>query len=1149
VNKSTNDPVSGSGITTRWAFWAAFTLLSAISAALAWRYFPEALPLINLDVKMSRDQALDQAATIADRLHLAAHDAQRAAVFAHDGTTQNYVELEAGGKPAFARLLSGEVYSPYRWEVRLFKPQETAEARVRFRPDGSLYGFTRYVPESAPGPALDATAARSIAEARAHADWGVDFAPYKLLEQSRQERPNRRIDHTFVYERDDVALGDARIRMQLTVSGDELTEVTHFVHVPEAFKRHYEELRSANDTIANVATLATVALYGLGGCILGVLWLMRRHWLLWKPALAAGAVVAGLNALAALANAPQAWFGYDTAQSTTVFWGQQVGLAALVLVGGGLALALVFMAAESLSRKAFPDHPQLWRIWSRDAAPTRAVLGRTLGGYLFVPIELALIAGFYFVTNRYFGWWQPSESLSDPNILGSALPALAPIGMALQAGFMEECLFRAVPLSLAALIGERFGCRRPLIAAALVIEALVFAAAHANYPGFPAYSRLIELFVPALIWGLIFLRFGLVPTVILHAVFDLVLMAIPVFLVQGPGADVNRGLVIVAALVPLAIVLWRRARAGQWLALPASLTNAAWQPRIAAAALRAHGKRAAAGLWTTRVQRALPLLGLAGLVVFFGTETFRGDVPPLKIDRAQAEATADAALKERGVVLGPEWQRHSAIRLGAEDPAGSAWNNFVWREAGKQTYRKLIGTWLAPPMWEVRYARFSGADVADRAEEWHVTVQGDGKLRQVAHQLPEERAGARLDENAARALAQREIAARFGLDPAALREVEVKQDPHPARTDWRFIYADPRVDVGKGGEARVLLNLAGDEVAGWGRYIFIPEAWYRAERDRTSRLGIVRIAVALAFAIVAIAALIGATIAWTRDHFDRRAFVWSATLLLGAAIINAVNQWPAVAIGLQTTKPVITQVALAGAKLLLGAVLAALLGGMFAGVGAFAARVHIAPGLDEKALWLRGAAIALVAVGVDVAVGAITPDTAPLWPKYDVENTWLPWLACVLTAVKIVPVIGLTIVVLHWLDRATAGWTRHRVFAAVLLILTNAAIAAVNAEEWIDIVAAGLAGGAVSTLLFATALRFDLRAVPPLVAVYMSLTIVAQALQKGTDQAVLLGAIGVAATLAVAWVATRYILAAGPVPGHAAPIATEVPAAADPAMK
>src|SRR5208283_707692 len=270
----------------------------------------------------------------------------------------------------------------------------------------------------------------------------------------------------------------------------------------------------------------------------------------------------------------------------------------------------------SLSRKAFPYQPQLWRLWSQGAAPTPAILGRTLGGYLFVPVELAFIAAFYYVTNTHFGWWQPSEALSDPNILGSALPALAPIGQALQAGFMEECLFRAVPLSLAALIGARFGHRRLFIGLTLILEALVFASAHANYPGFPAYSRLVELFLPALIWGLVFLRFGLLPTVILHALFDLTLMSLPVFLVQGPGANLNRGLVVFAALLPLAIVLWRRALAGRWLGLSANLLNGAWQPTLASAARAVRGQRAGAGVWTARVQRALPLLALAGFALF-----------------------------------------------------------------------------------------------------------------------------------------------------------------------------------------------------------------------------------------------------------------------------------------------------------------------------------------------------------------------------------------------------------------------------------------------------------------------------------------------------------------------------------------------------
>jgi len=97
-------------------------------------------------------------------------------------------------------------------------------------------------------------------------------------------------------------------------------------------------------------------------------------------------------------------------------------------------------------------------------------------------------------------------------------------------------------------------------------------------------------------------------------------------------------------------------------------------------------------------------------------------------------------------------------------------------------------------------------------------------------------------------------------------------------------------------------------------------------------------------------------------------------------------------------------------------------------------------------------------------------------------------------------------------------------------IATAATIAAVSADQWFDIAASAVVGGAVSTVLFATVLRYDLRVVPPLVAVYVSAALVAEALQKGTTQAALLGAIGVAATLAVAWAATLYILARGEIP-------------------
>ncbi len=1121
-------PGSMREITHKPAFWIAFALLSALCGTLAWRYFPDALPLVKLDVRMTRAAALAEGAAIAEKFKLAPADARVVAMFGHDGDTQNYVELEAGGNAKFSELLTGNLYSPYWWDVRLFKPRETAEARVRFRPDGTPYGFAREVPETQPGAALDADAARAIAETRAKADWHIDFAPFKLLEHSQQQRPNGRVDHVFVYEREDATLGDARYRMSLGVTGDEFSGLLHFVHIPEAFDRRFEEMRAANNAIARVASLGAGLLYGIGGCVLGALWLLRKRALIWHQALVAGMVVAGLNALAIIANAPQAWFSVDTAQSEWVFWGQQIGVGLLVLLGGGLALALVFMAAESLSRMAFPDHPQLWRLWSRDAAPTPAVLGRTLGGYLFVPIELALIVAFYFVTNRYFGWWQPSESLSDPNILGSALPALAPIGMALQAGFMEECLFRAVPLSLAALIGAHFGHRRLALGFTLVLQAVIFGAAHANYPGFPAYSRLVELIGPAMIWGLVFLRFGLLPTITLHALFDLTLMSLPVFLVNGPTATANQALVIAAGLVPLAVVLVRRSRAGAWLALSPSLRNGAWLRGETVEATRAERSHASAGVWTGRVQRALPVLAIAGVLAFVLAGDFRSDAPPLVIDRAQAESAADAELRERGIVLGPEWKRMSATRFAAQDAGSWLWQKFVWREAGRDTYSRLIGTWLAPPLWEVRYARFDVGDVADRAEEWHVTVDGAGKVRQVRHSLPEARPGAKLSQEDARKLAQQEIRRRFDLDSAAMREVSAEQQDRPARVDWQFTYTDPRVDVGKGGEARAIVGISGDEITSVGRYVFVPEDWQRTERERAGRLRIAKMGIGLLVLVIAVAALIAAIVAWSRGRFDRRAF-WRTNLCVGVALaFGALNQWPATAMSLSTAEPFTWQVLLWAGGSALSLVLFTLLIGLIAGVAAWAARARTSSSASVKQLYLRGVAAGLFVAGVNALVAAMGTRDTPHWPRSGDENAWLPWLSAL--ASPFAAVFGgmaVTALMLYWLDRFTNGWQRHRWLTFVVLAFAAAAQAALSADDWAGIVAAGVAVGALNTLLFATVMRFDLRVVPAFVAAQVGASIVAEALLQRTATGAVFAALSLAMVLVISWMTTRYLVMTG----------------------
>ena len=251
-------------ITRSRPFWIVYAIASALALVIAIRLFPLAIPIVNLDIKVSRDEAIAAARTLATRLQLAPDGARAVARFAHDATTQNYVELEGGGKRAFTALTQGDRYNPYWWEVRLFTLGSIDETIVRLTPDGKPSGFARRLAEDyvhdAARKALDAGAARTLAEQKARADFGIDTGRYRFLEQSQRTQTSGRVDHSFTYERPE-PLGDARIRIALAVAGDELTGIAPFVHVPSAFGRRFQELRSANNLIATLASVSAGVLY------------------------------------------------------------------------------------------------------------------------------------------------------------------------------------------------------------------------------------------------------------------------------------------------------------------------------------------------------------------------------------------------------------------------------------------------------------------------------------------------------------------------------------------------------------------------------------------------------------------------------------------------------------------------------------------------------------------------------------------------------------------------------------------------------------------------------------------------------------------------------------------------------------------------
>jgi len=1095
-------------MTKRRSFWIAFALLSLLAAGLAYRYFPLAFPIVSLDIAMDREGALDAARRMGGDEGIGPRDAREAASFALDARAQTFVELEGGGKEAFARLMTDGLYAPYTWRVRHFLEGEKHEATFRFTPEGRPYGFVERLREDAPGAVLGEGEARAIGEAAARSAWGVDLPAFVAVEQSEERRPGGRVDHTFVYERPDRRLNEGRFRLRLTVSGDRLTEVAHFIQIPEAFERRYEEMRSANDAIGVASSVGMLVLYLFGGVGVGMFFLLRQRWLLWRRAALWGGVIGLFQLAAGLNEWPLAWMGYDTALSIGGFTAQTVALTLAASVGMTLLLALSFTAAESLGRRAFPSHPQLWKAWSRDAAASPEILGGTMTGYLLVGIFFLYEVALYLLSTRVLGWWTPSEALVHPDVLATYQPWLAAIAPSVQAGFWEEALFRAVPLAGAALIGDRFGGRRPWIIFAMLLQAAIFGAGHAPYPTQPAYARAVELVVPSIGFGLLYLRFGLLPGVVLHYAFDVIWFALPVFVSTGATARTSQALIVLLTLVPLGVVLVARLRAGRWAPLPDSLRNGAWTPPAAAPAEAAPAP-AAAPVLLPGLARAVMVAGAAGLLLWLWARPLRSELPPLEIGREVAAAVARDALEARGVALGEEWW---VMPMAANArPAGA----FVWETAGRERYMALLGSYLEPPHWRVRAARFEG-DVAERAEEWVVHVAAGGTVTEVSHTLPEAREGASLSEEAARALARDVVGERFGLAGADLEDVSAEASKRPARMDWDITFADRRVAPLPQGEARVTVTIAGDEVADVRRFVHVPEEWQRRQRAKDTTALIVNGLGAAVIAGLLLAGAIGGVVSWSRRRFAVRFFLVAMLVFLGTSVVDVVNGFPSMLAMMSTAQPWRLQVVMLGG---LGLVGVAIVATVLALVSGAAPRwVSRGPALPRARALALGAAAGAFAAGALTVVASLAPADGPVSGSYDAASSYLPALAVALGQVgALVARTATYLLILAGVERLTRGWTKRRALAGAGLVAIGVLLGGGPLDDPAWFVAVGLVAGAILFGVVRYLLRVDASLVPPAAGAMAVLALAREGLYAAFPGAALGAALGIAITLAATW--------------------------------
>jgi membrane protease YdiL (CAAX protease family) len=1042
-------------------------VVSVAAAATAAWLFPRALPIVALEQSLTREVALARADSFFGAHSLAPAGARTAVRFQRNDSLLTFVQLAGGGHDSLNALVRGDDIAPFTWSVRAFVAANPREARVSFAPDGRILGFERRLAEADRRPTVSPDSGQRLATL-VLATWIDESADrWKLVTSSYEtKKTSGRVDRTYTFERVDRRIGGAPIRADVVIAGDTPARIRPFVEIPESFKRRYAEMRSWNELLALLAGLGILAVVILG--IITLTRYARERRVRWREPMLVGLVIGALTLLAGVNEMPGSWFSYDTAMSPSVFRAMQVLGAIVVGLLTALLVGFTLAAAEAATRQAFPMHLDWWKLWRFRG--TREVANHVGGGYAVAAIAFAYVAVFYLATRTLFGWWVPSELLDDPNQIASPMPWISGIAISLNAGVWEEALFRALPLSLLSLwVGQRSG-RRWWLAGGVIVSALIFGFAHADYESWPPYSRGVEIFLDACFWAVLFLHFGLLITVVAHFVYDVVLFGI--FAAAGNAIEyrVTAAIILLAMLAPALVVLWRWARQRRLIPAPQEARFGAWTPLAAEEPVAPVAPRQA-GVFTKRARRLALWAAAAGAIVAVARPPKPTLGPQFTADRSRVVQTADSMLRAHGGNPA-DWKRLTLIGTDTIAP----WPRFLRQHKLIPEAQRLASTYAIPAWWVVRYVRTTGT-TAQRAEEWRARLLPDGRPLHLQHFIPDSASRPPADSATVRRIALESLS-RDGIETSTLQETELKETARPARRDVTLTYTDTAVKLPVGAVARARVQIAGDEPLVVRRSVELPEAFMRADRARqTNRLMIGGVGMLLLFGLIVTGGIViqRRRPVLVRDgQLDRRDTVMLLGALVLLAVLSGVNSLPSELGTYETSRPWSSFVGTTALGLVMAIPLAMVVIALWLALAALRRRAGI-PMLSGEASRAASNDMLIAGLGLGGIIFAMTRLDAVI-PRADIPRTpttVLNHLSPLLAGITDIPAnvlfavagVGIPILVVAAL---TPRWSLRALMAAGIVALMAAVSWSMAPANEIDAVSVTL--GVASTVVVVTAL-------------------------------------------------------------------------------
>ncbi|CDK30551.1 CPBP family intramembrane metalloprotease [Candidatus Babela massiliensis] len=895
--------------------WLLFLTLSLLSSYVAITYFTKAIPLLKIQINSDKNKILKKARKLSAKYGIGPKDFKQSAYFICEHNIQNYIELELNQASSIEDIIEKKLYYPYTWQVRHFQEYNANESVIKFTPEGKFYGFIEHISENEPGSSLSEEEAQAIIKNFLNKETSIDLNEYTLISHSSEHRINGRTDHTFIYQKN-LMTPCLKHCLTLSICGNKVTVMNHYIDIPEVFMRKFDQLKSSSEWINTCANMTVYTLYIFLGLLVGLLYLIKKNLLITRPAIMLGFVLAITELFYKLNEIPLSWFYYNTANSLS---SHQINY-----IGGNLTMFIVYIflyvstiaVAEGLTRRAFKNHIQFWKILRPSVISTYQTIIQIIVSYLILPIYITFIILFYTFVIKYFGWWSPSTSLINPNILSIYLPGFSVVTYSLRSSIWQECLFRAIPLSFCSIISEEKKYKNVVLFLGLIIQAIIFGSMNTTYLTIPNYIKIIELIIPSFMLGLVYLKWGLLPPILINFTYNTLFLSLPILISKNSNTHIDKLVIILSLMLPLIIVLISKLVSKLRLnnTNPEKIYNGEWQSsRSTSKDLYIDlEKEPAYKHINYKIIYILTTISITLLLAWPSFSQLPNNTKTMQLTRQEAINIAKSFLKKKDIniednqkEINTDSNSWSTLTLLENTKEDVLIEKLVLQE-NSNLYNLLYDlNYLKGLQWIVRFVKFHGTQ-AEKTEEHIIHISSTKSITRYKHIVFDQISGRYLTQEQAKSLATTFIQDKFKVNISNIVEVSAKDTQKQNRKDWIFIFKDISPEINnklKDLQPTIVINIAGEEIVDAYKKMNISQIISREEQNQEQIGNIVSAITSTLFLIFMIIALIQFLSLYKMNKFKLSSVNLFFTLYTIILVIKRSLNFPEIISNFSTSKP------------------------------------------------------------------------------------------------------------------------------------------------------------------------------------------------------------------------------------------------------